>query len=224
MTYQPIFDIAALCIKKNVNQVVLCPGSRCAPLTLAFTRHPQIKTRTFSDERSAGFIALGMAQQLSQPVVMVCTSGTAAYNFAPAVAEAFFSQTPLVIFTADRPAEWIAQHDGQTIHQTNIFGTHVKKSYTLPQDYEHHDAQWAINRIINEAINLARQEPKGPVHINAPFREPLYPGKNEVTGYTDSIRVIEDHPQEFLLSPAQQKKNSKRLERFQPCSCCCSTT
>jgi 2-succinyl-5-enolpyruvyl-6-hydroxy-3-cyclohexene-1-carboxylate synthase len=206
MHHQPIFDIAALCVKKNINQVILCPGSRCAPLTLAFTRHPVIKTRTFSDERSAGFIALGIAQRLNQPVAMVCTSGTAAYNFAPAVAEAFFSQTPLIIFTADRPAEWIAQHDGQTIHQSNIFGNHVKKSYTLPQDYDHHDSQWAINRIVNEAINLARQEPQGPVHINAPFREPLYPAKNEVTGYTDSIRIIEDHQQQFSLTDAQQER------------------
>src|SRR5687768_17370986 len=117
MLYQPVYDIAALCAKKKLKHVVLCPGSRCAPLTLAFTRHPELTSKTFSDERSAAFIALGIAQQTSKPVVLICTSGSAAYNFAPAVAEAFFSQTPLLIFTADRPAEWIAQHDGQTIFQ-----------------------------------------------------------------------------------------------------------
>jgi 2-succinyl-5-enolpyruvyl-6-hydroxy-3-cyclohexene-1-carboxylate synthase len=85
---------------------------------LAFTRHPDIKSRIFSDERSAGFIALGMAQQSKSPTALICTSGTAVYNFAPAVAEAYFSRTPLVIFTADRPSEWIAQQDGQTIHQS----------------------------------------------------------------------------------------------------------
>lgn len=193
MRYQPIYDIAALCVLKNIKQVVLCPGSRCAPLTLAFTRHPEIITKTFSDERSAGFIALGMAQATGLPVIVVCTSGTAAYNLAPSIAEAYFSQTPLIIFTADRPAEWIAQHDGQTVYQTEIFGKHVKKFFQLPQDYEHTDSQWAINRVVNEALNLSLQAPNGPVHINAPFREPLYPPKDEKITFTPGVRVIEDH-------------------------------
>ena len=124
---------------------------------------------------------------------MICTSGTAVYNLAPAVAEAYFSHTPLVIFTADRPSEWIAQQDGQTIHQSEIFGKHVKKSYSLPQEYDHADSKWVINRIVNEAINLALQEPKGPVHLNVPFREPLYPQTDESIVYTDNIRIIEDH-------------------------------
>ena len=173
--FQSIYDIAALCAKKGLTQAVLCPGSRCAPLTLAFTRHPDISCRTISDERSAGFIALGISQQTKQPAILLCTSGTAAYNFAPAVAEAYFSKRPLIVFTADRPVEWVGQQDGQTIYQTDIFGKHVKKSYQLPQEYDHADNQWAIVRIVNEAINLSRQEPPGPVHINAPFREPLYP-------------------------------------------------
>src|SRR5688572_27037338 len=140
MRYQPIYDIAELCVRKNIKQVVLCPGSRCAPLTLAFTRHPYITTKTFSDERSAGFIALGMAQSTRSPIIIVCTSGTAAYNLTPSIAEAYFSQTPLVVFTADRPAEWVAQHDGQPIYQNEIFGKHVKKFFQLPQDYDHEDS------------------------------------------------------------------------------------
>ncbi|RAW01330.1 2-succinyl-5-enolpyruvyl-6-hydroxy-3-cyclohexene-1-carboxylic-acid synthase [Pseudochryseolinea flava] len=211
--FQPIYDIAALCAEKNVKQVVLCPGSRCAPLTLAFARHPEVETRTFSDERSAAFVALGIAQQLKHPVALLCTSGTAAYNFAPAVAEAFFSHTPLVIFTADRPAEWIAQHDGQTIFQPGIFGQHVKHSYQLPQRYDHDDSLWAINRIVNEAINLAMQEPKGPVHINAPFQEPLYP-KGESIGFTENVRVIEDIPQQFNLSSAQRDFIQNQWSQF----------
>ncbi|MBA4054521.1 MAG: 2-succinyl-5-enolpyruvyl-6-hydroxy-3-cyclohexene-1-carboxylic-acid synthase, partial [Marivirga sp.] len=107
--YQPIYDIATLCAKKKLTNAILCPGSRNAPLVLAFSRHPEIKARSVSDERSAGFMALGMAQQSKSPTILVCTSGTAAYNFSPAVAEAFFSHTPLLIFTADRPSEWIAQ-------------------------------------------------------------------------------------------------------------------
>lgn len=195
--FQPIYDIAELCARKGIEQVVLCPGSRCAPLTLAFARHPHITTRTISDERSAAFIALGMAQASRKTVALVCTSGSAAYNFAPAVAEAYFSHIPLLIFTADRPAEWIGQHDGQTIYQQEIYGKHVKYSFQLPQSYEHPDDQWAINRMVNEAINITQQQVQGPVHINIPFREPLYPSSEETITYSENIRVIENiagHP------------------------------
>ena len=137
---------------------------------------------------------------------MVCTSGSAAYNFAPAVAEAFFAQTPLIVFTADRPAEWIAQHDGQTIYQQGIFGQHVKKSFQLPQEYDHPDSVWAINRIVNEAINLSLEQPKGPVHINAPFREPLYPEPKEKFGFTNEVRVMEQVLTNYAL-PAEHTEN-----------------
>lgn len=209
MRYQAIYDIAALCVFKNMKQIVLCPGSRCAPLTLAFTRHPEITTKTFSDERSAGFIALGMAQASRLPVGIVCTSGTAALNLAPSIAEAYFSQTPLVIFTADRPAEWIAQHDGQTVYQSEMFGSHVKEFFQLPQDFEHADSQWAVNRVVNEAINLALQVPRGPVHINAPFREPLYPLKDEKITFSSGVRVIEDHQPSFELKEEVKTKIRK---------------
>ena len=189
--WQPIYNIAQLCSVKGLHHAILCPGSRSAPLVLAFARHPKINTRTFSDERSAAFIALGMAQQTNMPTILVCTSGSAAYNFAPAIAEAYFQQIPLLVFTADRPSEWIDQLDGQTIRQKNIYGPHVKKSYDLPQDYEHSDSQWQVNRIVNEAINLSQEFPKGPVHINAPFREPLYPAKDETYSYNPEVRVIE---------------------------------
>ncbi len=203
MRFQAIYDIAALCSRKGIDQAILCPGSRCAPLTIAFTRHPKITCRTFSDERSAGFIALGIAQDNRRATALICTSGTAVYNFAPAVAEAFFSETPLLVLTADRPSEWIAQHDGQTIFQTGIFGKHVKRSFELPQDYTHPDSIWEINRIVNEAINLAESEPKGPVHINAPFREPLYPEKDEKTYYSEDIRTIDEQRTGYTLMTEQ---------------------
>lgn len=190
--FQPIYDIATLCAQKGLTEAVLCPGSRCAPLTLAFTRHPKINCKTISDERSAAFIALGIAQELKRPGILVSTSGTAAYNFAPAVAEAFFSKRPLIVFTADRPTEWVGQQDGQTIYQADIFGKHVKRSFQLPQEYEHPDNVWAINRMVNEAINLSQQEPKGPVHINVPFREPLYPANGEAISFSDQVRNIEE--------------------------------
>lgn len=214
MRFQAIYDIAALCARKEITNAVLSPGSRCAPLTLAFTRHPDIHSRTISDERSAGFIALGLAQESRKAVSVICTSGTAVYNLAPAVAEAFFSETPLVLFTADRPAEWIAQHDGQTIYQSEIFGKHVKKSYQLPQDYEHQDSQWAINRIVNEAINLAMSEPRGPVHINAPFREPLYPEKSEDITYSSSIRIYDETSGDYALSEEVTEKLTREWETY----------
>jgi 2-succinyl-5-enolpyruvyl-6-hydroxy-3-cyclohexene-1-carboxylate synthase len=186
---QPIYDIAALCAARKVRQVILCPGSRNAPLILAFSRHPDIVARSISDERSAAFIALGISQQLDMPAVVVSTSGSAAYNFAPAVAEAYFAHTPLLVITADRPTEWVGQQDGQTIFQQGIFGQHVKRCYQLPQEYEHPDNAWAINRMVNEAISLAQQHPKGPVHLNVPLREPLYPGVN-ATVYSPDIRVM----------------------------------
>src|SRR5690606_3242837 len=115
MILQPVTDIAEICHLHGLKNAVLSPGSRCAPLTIAFARHPHFQVKTVSDERAAAFIGLGMAQISGKASVLVCTSGTAAYNYAPAVAEAFFQQIPLLILTADRPAEWIDQLDGQTI-------------------------------------------------------------------------------------------------------------
>ncbi len=109
MLLPSIINTAQICAQLGVHHIILSPGSRSAPLTLAFVRHPNIITKIISDERSAAFVALGMAQQLRQAIALVCTSGSAAYNYAPAVAEAFFQHVPLIIFTADRPPEWIDQ-------------------------------------------------------------------------------------------------------------------
>ncbi len=214
MSLQPIFDIAEVCAQRGVVESILCPGSRCAPLTIAFSRHPKIKTRTISDERSAGFIGLGIAQQMKSPTVLVCTSGSAAYNFAPAVAEAFFQQIPLLIFTADRPAEWIDQLDGQTIRQHSIFGQHVKKSYHLPADHSNKDSQWHINRSVNEAITLASEYPAGPVHINIPFREPFYPKKGDVIQFNSEVRIISESIGRPVLDVSEIKKLSETISSF----------
>jgi 2-succinyl-5-enolpyruvyl-6-hydroxy-3-cyclohexene-1-carboxylate synthase len=211
---QPIYDIAEICAKQGIIQAILCPGSRCAPLTLAFTRHENITARTFNDERSAAFVALGIAQQTHQPTVLVCTSGSAAYNFAPAVAEAFFQEVPMLIFTADRPKEWIDQLDGQTIKQSLIFGSHVKKSFDLTADYEHSDSTWYINRVVNEAVNLCREFPKGPVHVNVPLREPLYPSKEEKITFSKNSRIILQNEKQFALSTEDIKSFSTALNKF----------
>lgn len=200
---QPIINIAEICARRGVKQFILSPGSRCAPLTLALVRHPQINTRTISDERSAAFIALGMAQQTGQTVGLVCTSGTAALNYYPAIAEAFYQQIPLLILTADRPPEWLEQQDGQTLRQREVYGKHVKESFELPTDYTHADSHWYANRILNEAINLAAAYPAGPVHINVPLREPLYPQQDELLTFDKNVRLIHPWPTESILSPDQ---------------------
>jgi 2-succinyl-5-enolpyruvyl-6-hydroxy-3-cyclohexene-1-carboxylate synthase len=209
---QPILDLVAICAKKGIQNAILSPGSRCAPLTLAFARHPEIHARTISDERSAAFIALGMAQQLGQPVVLVCTSGSAALNYFPAIAEAYFQQIPLLILTADRPAEWIDQWDGQTIYQEEVYGKHVKKTFRIPDSFEQKDQVWHASRIVNEAINLSRQFPAGPVHINIPLREPFYPVEGEKFEYPEIPREFTTVSSQSQLSEESLKHIKNRLQ------------
>ncbi len=191
MLLPALYNIAEICAKKGLRYVVISPGSRSAPLTLAFARHRAFEKIVVPDERSAAFVALGIAQTIKQTVILICTSGSAALNYAPAVAEAFFQEIPLLLLTADRPNEWIDQQDGQTIRQKNVFGKHVKAAFHLPQDYQHSDSLWHINRIINEAINLTQHEQTQPVHINIPIREPFYPKENEEITFDSNVRIIE---------------------------------
>ena len=213
MILQPILHLVATCAKKGIEHAILSPGSRCAPLTLAFARHPDIHARTIPDERSAAFIALGMAQQLQHPVVLVCTSGSAALNYYPAIAEAYFQQVPLLILTADRPPEWIDQWDGQTIYQEEVFGKHVKKSFHFPDSFENQDQQWHARRIVNEAINLSKSYPAGPVHINIPLREPFYPEADEKFIFPDSVQDFTFFPAQKHLSEESLKQVESRLEK-----------
>ncbi|WP_075350916.1 2-succinyl-5-enolpyruvyl-6-hydroxy-3-cyclohexene-1-carboxylic-acid synthase [Algoriphagus marinus] len=214
MILEPIIDLVAVCHKKGIENAILSPGSRCAPLTIAFARHKGIHTRTVSDERSASFIALGMAQQLEKPVVLVCTSGSAAMNYFPAVAEAFFQEIPLLILTADRPPEWIDQYDGQTVYQHELYGKHVKKSFQFPDSFSSEDQVWHANRIINEAINLAKQCPTGPVHVNIPLREPFYPVENEEISFPEKPRIFNNPIESINLSDEYLKKLKNRLSSF----------
>ncbi|MEQ8576978.1 MAG: thiamine pyrophosphate-binding protein, partial [Fulvivirga sp.] len=130
-------------------------------MTIAFTRHKEFDCKVIPDERSAAFIAMGMAQQLNEPVILICTSGSASLNFLPAIAEAFYQQIPLIILTADRPAEWIDQLDGQTIRQEKVYGNHVKASFNIQTDQEHPDAQWHSQRMMAEAIAISTDTLQG---------------------------------------------------------------
>ncbi|WP_338130082.1 2-succinyl-5-enolpyruvyl-6-hydroxy-3-cyclohexene-1-carboxylic-acid synthase [Catalinimonas alkaloidigena] len=133
---------------------------------------------------------------------MICTSGSAAYNYAPAVAEAFFQQIPLLLLTADRPPEWIDQLDGQTIRQREIYGKHIKASLEFPVGQQEED-QWFAGRIVSEAHNLSIAYPQGPVHINIPIREPFYPQPDEEIKFDHKVKVIRQIPASYSLSEVQ---------------------
>lgn len=198
MITQTVFDTSRVFTNHNITRIVLSPGSRNAPLTLSFARNGACQVYNIVDERSAAFIALGMAQRTGEPVVLCCTSGTALLNYAPAVAEAWYQQLPLIVISADRPMEWLDQRDGQTIDQINALQNFVKKSFVLPVDTEHPDAAWEYNRKLNEAINLCQDGPVGPVHINVPFREPFYPG-DQPLNFSTEVRTI--RKQRFQSAP-----------------------
>ena len=161
-------SIIQICLAKGVEHIVISPGSRNAPLTIGFTSNPKFICYSIADERCAGFFALGIAQQINKPVALVCTSGSALLNYYPAFAEAFYSQIPLIVISADRPLNKIDIGDGQTIRQMNVFQNHSLYNANLTE------GETAENDFkINEAITTARTR-KGPTHINAPFEEPLY--------------------------------------------------
>ena len=161
--------LTALLVAHGVRHAVVCPGSRNAPITHNLNECPDITCYPITDERSAGFYALGMAQALKQPVVVCVTSGTALLNLAPAVAEAYYQHVPLVVISADRPPQWIDQLEGQTLPQPDALGRFVEKAVSLPENLDD-DLRWYCNRLVNEAL-LVRH---APVHINVPITEPLF--------------------------------------------------
>ncbi|WP_418604180.1 2-succinyl-5-enolpyruvyl-6-hydroxy-3-cyclohexene-1-carboxylate synthase [Hwangdonia sp.] len=190
--------VIQLCKAKGIKHIIISPGSRNAPLTIGFTNNPFFTCYSIVDERCAAFFALGIAQQLQEPTAVVCTSGSALLNYYPAVAEAFYSDVPLVVLSADRPKHLIGVGDGQTINQKNVFENHILYSANLKLDLnEKDDVEEELpifknmeNKIeallglkqgiqnyneveINKAINTAYSK-NGPVHINIPFDEPLY--------------------------------------------------
>jgi 2-succinyl-5-enolpyruvyl-6-hydroxy-3-cyclohexene-1-carboxylate synthase len=168
-------SIIEICLAKGVTNIVISPGSRNAPLIIGFVNNPKFTCYSIADERSAAFFALGIAQQIKKPVAVICTSGSALLNYYPAFAEAFYSQIPLVVISADRPLDKIDIGDGQTIRQEKVFENHSLYNANLV------DGASSENDLkINEAINYAIFK-KGPIHINAPFEEPLYETVSELS-------------------------------------------
>ena len=176
-------SILEICRAKGVTDIVISPGSRNAPLTIGFANNPAFTCYSIADERCAAFFAMGMAQQLKKPVAVVCTSGSALLNYYPAVAEAFYSQIPLIVISADRPHDKIDIGDGQTIRQENVYTNHILYSANLLEE-----ASTENDSKIVTAIGTAISK-KGPVHVNAPFEEPLYETTSEL--FVNPVITIE---------------------------------
>ena len=210
------------CQANDINNIVISPGSRNAPLTISFAENPFFSCFSIVDERCAAFFALGMAQQLQKPVVVICTSGSALLNYYPAVAEAYFSNIPLIVISADRPIYKVGIGDGQTINQKNIFENHIGYSANLKQDVSHATDKILhykpefirsgnVNEIqnkvqeyndaeLNRAFNIAFTS-QIPVHVNVPFEEPLY-------NTTTDTKVIAQIDSIYI-----QKANQSSLQR-----------
>lgn len=167
-----ISELVALLQAHDVRDVVLCPGSRNAPLVHALSHQLAGATcHSIIDERSAGFYALGLALATHRAVVVCCTSGTAVANLHPAVAEAYYQGVPLIVLSADRPERWIGQWAGQTLPQPELFGSLVRKAVHLPEPHTEEE-RWYCNRLINEALLAALAPLPGPVQINVPISDP----------------------------------------------------
>lgn len=162
--------LCALMQSKGIKHVVLCPGSRNAPLVHTLVASNAFICMPITDERSAAFVALGISDATHSAVAVCCTSGSALLNMAPAVAEAFYRNRPLLVISADRPEAWIGQMDGQTLPQPNAFGSLVHASVSLPEP-ETDEQRWHCQRLVNEALISLRF---GPAHINVPVTEPLF--------------------------------------------------
>lgn len=157
----------------GITKAVVCPGSRNAPIIHNLYEAPSVTCFAVTDERSAGFYALGMAQHLLEPVVVCVTSGTALLNTLPAVAEAYYQHLPLVVISADRPSAWIDQLDGQTLPQSGALDRFVRRTVSLPE-VNNDTERWHCNRLVNEALLETNHQGGGPVHINVPISRPLF--------------------------------------------------
>lgn len=201
-----IQQLAYLLREHGVTDAILCPGSRNAAIVHTLSQMPEMHCHAITDERSAGFFALGIALQTGRPTAICVTSGSALLNLHPAVAEAFYQHVPLIVISADRPAAWIGQMDGQTLPQPNALGNMVRVCVTLPEPNTKTD-EWHANRLINEALMECTHRAGGPVHINIPISEPIYEFHTENLPAVRKIERIEG------LSPANCRKLASLLEQ-----------
>lgn len=166
-----VSDVLGALKSAGITDVVLTPGSRNAPFSISIANIPFFEAYSIVDERSAAFFALGLSQQSKRPAALICTSGTALLNYAPAIAEAYYQRIPLLVISADRPEEWIDRGEGQSIRQNNVFENYSDYSSSLVAD----EKEGAVRNkeIIQKTFQYLLSN-SGPVHLNVPFQEPLY--------------------------------------------------
>lgn len=205
--------IASLLEQYEVKEVVASPGSRNAPLIVAVSRHPGLNVHTVVDERCAAFVALGMSVRKNHPVALICTSGTALLNYAPAIAEAYYRHAPLIVISADRPARWIDQDDGQTIRQPGALANIVKGTFDICVDNKTDDYPSMVNRIVNNALQRALSRPSGPVHINVQLVTPLGL-TSETANLTEEAHKIEVISAPDILPHSEALKLCEGLEKL----------
>lgn len=184
-------QFVGLCKNKGLKNIVFSPGSRNAPLVIAFANDDHFSKYVIPDERSAAFYALGMAEELNQPVAVICTSGSALLNYYPAISEAFYRNIPLMVISADRPVEWTDQGDGQTIRQSGVYKNHILAETSLFEVPVNKDQEWFNQRETNRVFNEAMKPAGGPVHINFPFTEPLYQMVESSAGDHKEINLVQ---------------------------------
>jgi 2-succinyl-5-enolpyruvyl-6-hydroxy-3-cyclohexene-1-carboxylate synthase len=195
-------------VRCGVRQAVVSPGSRSTPLTIALARHPGVEAIPVLDERSAAFFALGLAKQSGRPVVLLCTSGTAGANYFPAVIEAQESGVPLLVITADRPPELRACASGQTIDQQKLYGGQVNFYHELAVPGPELAQLAYLRQTVLHACERTRLPQGGPVHLNAPFRDPLPPVEDgSVLGLRDLVAEgFFAHLEDVAIPPATALK------------------
>lgn len=238
-TKRNIQQLLSLMMQHNVVDVVICPGSRNMPLAQSFGSHPSFHCYPVTDERSGGFFAIGVSLCKARPVAVCVTSGSALLELCSAVSEAYYQQIPLLVISADRPSAWIGQMDGQTLPQTNVFGSLVRKEVTLTEPPIPSDATtqndatdlWFNNRLINEALLELNHHVKGPVHINVPLSEPFFdctsteiPVERCIRRNAPYIKKWENAQSPLIIVGQLQKKDAdeinEKLERLN-CSIFC---
>lgn len=197
-------------VELGVTDVVISPGSRSTPLAYACMKQEGLTVYRQIDERSAAYFALGMAKASGRPAMLLCTSGTAAANYFPAIVEAYYARVPLIVVTADRPHELREVGAPQAINQVNLFGSHVKWATDLPMPETENQLAF-LSRHLHRSVQNASSEPKGPVHVNVPFREPL---RIDFDQAYESLGEIVHFGGKMALSPSSQEflKNLMKKE------------
>ena len=201
--------LAHLLKEYGIYDIVISPGSRNAPLAIHFSETDDFNCYSIVDERSAGFVGMGMAKSIKKPVAITCTSGSAAANYYPPITEAFYQNTPLLILTADRPTDYVDIFDGQTIRQKDLYQQHSYGDFQLLEDSAENadDENFAI---IKKAIEVCFEK-QGPVHINIPLEEPLYEMVSELPHFPPVEKTIRDTVYDLPPNLVAEWNTSKRI-------------